>query len=72
MIAKRKRVVVLGATGSIGESAIKVAHDIPERMQIVGLAAKTNARKLAAQANVVRPEAVCLVDESRIEANWWR
>jgi len=67
MIAKRKRVVVLGATGSIGESAIKVAHDIPERMQIVGLAAKTNARKLAAQANVVRPEAVCLVDETRIE-----
>ena len=60
---KRKRVVVLGATGSIGESALKVARDIPERMEIVGLAAKTNARKLAAQANLVRPEAVCLVDE---------
>ncbi|MGH8095212.1 MAG: 1-deoxy-D-xylulose-5-phosphate reductoisomerase [Chthoniobacterales bacterium] len=63
---KRKRVVVLGATGSIGESALKVARDIPERMEIVGLAAKTNARKLAAQANLVRPEAVCLVDELRI------
>ena len=67
MIAKRKRVVVLGATGSIGESAIKVAHDIPERMEIIGLAAKTNARKLATQANLVRPEAVCLVDETRLE-----
>ncbi len=64
---KRKRVVVLGATGSIGESALKVARDIPERMEIVGLAAKSNARKLAAQANLVRPEAVCLVDESRID-----
>jgi len=64
---KRKRVVVLGATGSIGESALKVARDIPERMEIVGLAANTNARKLAAQANLVRPEAVCLVDETRIE-----
>lgn len=63
---KRKRVVVLGATGSIGESALKVAHDIPERMEIVGLAARTNAKKLAEQANLVRPEAVCLVDESRI------
>ena len=63
---KRKRVVVLGATGSIGESALKVARDIPERMEIVGLAAKTNARKLAAQANAVRPEAVCLVDETKI------
>jgi 1-deoxy-D-xylulose-5-phosphate reductoisomerase len=64
---KRKRVVVLGATGSIGESALKVAHDIPERMEIVGLAANRNARKLAEQANKVRPKAVCLVDESKIE-----
>ncbi len=63
---KRKRVVVLGATGSIGESAIKVARDIPERMEIVGLAAKSNAKKLAAQANLVRPEAVCLVDEAHL------
>jgi 1-deoxy-D-xylulose-5-phosphate reductoisomerase len=64
---KRKRVVVLGATGSIGESALKVAHDIPERMEIVGLAANRNARKLAEQANCVRPKAVCLVDESKID-----
>jgi 1-deoxy-D-xylulose-5-phosphate reductoisomerase len=64
---KRKRIVVLGATGSIGESALKVARDVPERMEIVGLAAKGNARKLAAQANLVRPEAVCLVDESKVE-----
>ncbi len=63
---KRKRIVVLGATGSIGESALKVARDIPERMEIVGLAAKSNAKKLAAQANLVRPEAVCLVDEAHL------
>ena len=62
----RKRVVILGATGSIGESALKVARDIPERMEIVGLAAKTNARKLAAAANEVRPDSVCLVDETQI------
>jgi 1-deoxy-D-xylulose-5-phosphate reductoisomerase len=43
----RKRVVILGATGSIGESALTVARDIPERMEIVGLAAKSNAQKLA-------------------------
>jgi 1-deoxy-D-xylulose-5-phosphate reductoisomerase len=63
---RRKRVVVLGATGSIGESALKVAHDIPERMEIVGLAANRNAQKLAAQANKVRPVAVCLVDETKV------
>ncbi|HEY3601125.1 MAG TPA: 1-deoxy-D-xylulose-5-phosphate reductoisomerase [Chthoniobacterales bacterium] len=63
---KRKRVIVLGATGSIGESALRVAQDIPERMEIVGLAAKSNAKKLAAQANLFRPEAICLVDEGRL------
>src|SRR5437899_1652126 len=65
---KRKRVVILGATGSIGESALKVARDIPERMQIVGLAANSNAEKLAATANETRAPAVCLVDETKIEA----
>src|SRR6266705_2403657 len=64
---KAKRVVILGATGSIGESALTVARDIPERMEIVGLAAKSNAQKLAAAANEVRPESVCLVDETQID-----
>jgi 1-deoxy-D-xylulose-5-phosphate reductoisomerase len=64
---KRKRVVVLGATGSIGESALKVAHDIPERMEIVGLAANSNAQKLAVAANKVRAQSLCLVDESKID-----
>src|SRR5438309_10537962 len=64
---KRKRVVVLGATGSIGDSTLKVAHDIPERMEIVGLAANSNAEKLVAAANKMRPEAICLVDETKMD-----
>jgi 1-deoxy-D-xylulose-5-phosphate reductoisomerase len=64
---ERKRVVILGATGSIGESALKVAHDIPERMEIVGLAANSNAEKLAAAANETRAQSVCLVDETKID-----
>ena len=36
-------------------------------MEIVGLAAKSNAQKLAEAANKVRPESVCLVDETRID-----
>ena len=64
---KRKRVVVLGATGSIGESTLKVAHDIPDRMEIVGLAANSNAEKLAQAANKTRAKAICLVDETKID-----
>jgi 1-deoxy-D-xylulose-5-phosphate reductoisomerase len=36
-------------------------------MEIVGLAAKSNAQKLAAAANQVRPESICLVDETQID-----
>src|ERR1017187_23534 len=64
---KRKRVVILGATGSIGESSLKVAHDIPDRMEIVGVAANKNAEKRAVAANKVRAKAVCLVDETKID-----
>src|SRR5581483_2579995 len=64
---KRKRVVILGATGSIGESALKVARDIPDRVEIVGLAANRNAEKLAAAANETRAQTVCLVDETKID-----
>src|SRR3954453_16216884 len=64
---KRKRVVVLGATGSIGDSALKVAHDIPDRLEIVGLAANSQAEKLAQAANKTRAAAVCLTDETNLE-----
>ena len=47
---RKSRVVILGATGSIGESARKVARDIPERMEIVGMSAHSNADKLHAAA----------------------
>ena len=34
-----KKVVILGSTGSIGTSALKVAREIPDYMEVVGLAA---------------------------------
>jgi 1-deoxy-D-xylulose-5-phosphate reductoisomerase len=43
---RQRRVVILGATGSIGESARKVARDIPERMKVVGMSAHSSADKL--------------------------
>ncbi len=46
----RRRVVVLGSTGSIGTQALEVARAHPERLEIVGLAAGTDVDGLAAQA----------------------
>src|SRR5882724_13403518 len=47
---RKRRVVILGATGSIGESARKVARDIPDRMEIVGMSAHSSEEKLNAAA----------------------
>lgn len=45
-----KRVVILGSTGSIGTSALKVAEALPDRVRIVGLACRTGHHRLLQQA----------------------
>ncbi len=57
-----KKVVLLGSTGSIGTSTIKVAEDLRDRMQLVGLAAGNNSKLLAEQALKHTPRAICLQD----------
>lgn len=63
----RRRVVILGSTGSIGTSALKVARDIPERMEVVGLAAHSSYQVLAEQAREFGVRQVCLFDATHAE-----
>jgi 1-deoxy-D-xylulose-5-phosphate reductoisomerase len=46
----KKRIVLLGATGSIGESTLRVLAAHRDRLELVGVAARTNWRQLAAIA----------------------
>ena len=62
----RKRILILGSTGSIGTSALIVARQIPERMEIVGLAAGTRVEDLDSQAREFGVNHLCLADESRM------
>lgn len=62
---KRKKVVILGSTGSIGTSALKVARDIPERMEVVGLAAHSSVDALVAQAVEFGVKNVCIYDSAK-------
>lgn len=45
-----RKVIILGSTGSIGTQALDVIRANPERFEVVGLAAGSNAEMLAAQA----------------------
>jgi len=58
----KKRIVILGATGSIGVSAQKVARALPDAVQIVGISAHANADALVAAAREFRVTAACLTN----------
>lgn len=45
-----KRLIILGSTGSIGTQSLDVARRLPDRFQIIGLAANNNVELLARQA----------------------
>lgn len=58
----RKRVILLGATGSIGSSTLKVARDLPDRIEIVGMAAARSSDELARHAAEFNCRHLCLTD----------
>jgi 1-deoxy-D-xylulose-5-phosphate reductoisomerase len=57
-----KNVVLLGSTGSIGTSTIKVARDLPDRLRLIGLAAGANSDLLLEQTRQFQPAAISIHD----------
>lgn len=58
----RKKIVILGATGSIGTSALKVIRQHADKLELVGIAANTDCKGLAAIAQEFSVKEVCLFD----------
>ena len=57
----KKKVTILGSTGSIGVNALNVINNL--EIDIVGLSANTNSQLLIDQAKKFQPESVSIVDE---------
>src|ERR1035438_10735886 len=60
-----KNVVLLGSTGSIGASTIKVAEDLPDKICLLGLAAGNNVELLLEQTRKHRPAAISITDPAK-------
>jgi 1-deoxy-D-xylulose-5-phosphate reductoisomerase len=58
----KKRVLLLGSTGSIGENTDRVVQNLAEELELVGLAAHSSWERLLEQIASHHPEAVALVD----------
>ncbi len=63
-----KNITVLGSTGSIGVTTLKVIGAHPERYRVVALGAGKNINLLLEQIRAFKPQVVCLQDhESALE-----
>ncbi len=60
-----KNVVLLGSTGSIGTSTVKVAEDLAGQIRLIGLAAGGNADLLLEQTRQHQPDVVSINDPAK-------
>ena len=59
----KRRISILGATGSIGVNALKVVSHLENELEVVYLSANKNMTLLIKQIKKYQPKAVCIVDE---------
>jgi 1-deoxy-D-xylulose-5-phosphate reductoisomerase len=62
-----KRIAILGSTGSIGQSALAVVDAHADRLEVVGLAAGSNADLLAEQIATYRPRIAAMATGEAID-----
>jgi len=60
-----KNVVLLGSTGSIGTSTVKVADDLPDRIRLLALGAGNNSELLLEQTRKHKPAAISIFDPAK-------
>ena len=58
--SERRRLTILGSTGSIGLQALDVVRSHRDRFEVVGLSANSDAKTLERQAEEFRPDYVAL------------
>jgi 1-deoxy-D-xylulose-5-phosphate reductoisomerase len=63
-----KRIVVLGATGSIGRAALEVIERFPDRFQVVGLSSQANVTGLAELVHKFHAEEAVIASEVQAQS----
>lgn len=63
-----KAIGIFGSTGSIGRNALRIAEAHPDRFAVSVLGAGSNAKALAEQARIFRPDVLVMGNESALPA----
>ncbi|MFK8039702.1 MAG: 1-deoxy-D-xylulose-5-phosphate reductoisomerase [Crocinitomicaceae bacterium] len=66
-MSERKKIAVLGSTGSIGTQTLEVIAAYPAKFEAIVLTANSNADLLIKQAKTFKPNSVVIVDETKYE-----
>jgi len=61
----KRKVCILGSTGSIGKNALKVISALNDKFQVSGLSAQSNVSLLADQVNKFKPKKVAIGDKTK-------
>ena len=64
MESRKRKISILGSTGSIGTQALEVIEKLSDKFEVVALACGHNTKLLEEQAKKFRPEYICLSDAS--------
>ncbi|MCM8797282.1 MAG: 1-deoxy-D-xylulose-5-phosphate reductoisomerase [Candidatus Omnitrophica bacterium] len=62
-----KRIAILGSTGSIGQNALEIVRNLPDKFKVTALSANSNAALLLKQIREFRPSYVCIGDVASAE-----
>jgi 1-deoxy-D-xylulose-5-phosphate reductoisomerase len=63
-----KRIAILGSTGSIGRSTLRIVESYPDRFEVVSLAAGSNLEAALEQARRWKPKVISLASEAHSDA----
>lgn len=63
----KKRICILGSTGSIGTQTLDIVRANPDRFEVYALCANRSVELLSEQAQEFHPEVVCIADEQYYE-----
>jgi len=64
-MTEKKKIAILGSTGSIGTQALEIAREQKDKIEIEVLTANSNAELLIAQAKEFQPNHVVIADEAK-------
>ena len=65
----KKKIAILGSTGSIGENTVKIISDNKNDFDVIFLSTNKNVKKLLKQSSILKPKSVIIFDDKKYLKN---